>query len=171
MTSDTHRRLFEASYGEVRFVFKYSNSICAKFVETVRSGVLQKPNIKQMQSSPQFKNAFEADLHAVIGDMFVDQQMPHKQATSQLKAIVEGELHGLFLKPKEKAVLEGIGKAGQARASDFKSFAFKSMQDFSSNYLSKFHAQNLLTRQQEGRAVTYRLRGIALLSHAFGLLV
>ncbi len=171
LTSDTHRRLFEASFGEVRFVFKYSNSICAKFVEQVRNGVLAQPKIKELQSSPQFKKAFETSLNTAIGNMLANQQIPHKHAASQLRAIVESELHGLFLKPKEKAILEGIGKAGQARASDFKAFALKSMQDFSSNYLSKFYAQNLLTRQQEGRAVTYRLRGVAQLSHAFGLLV
>lgn len=171
LTSDTHRRLFEASFGEVRFVFKYGNSICAKVVEKVRSEVLKEPKIKEMQSDLQFKKAFESALNTALGNMLVNQQIPHHQATSHLRAIVESELHGLFLKPKEKAVLEGIGKAGQARASDFKSFALKSMQDFSSNYLSKFYAQNLLTRQQEGRAVTYRLRGVTLLSHTFGLLV
>ena len=33
----------------MRFVFKYSNSICAKFVESVRDGVLQtmKPTQKK----------------------------------------------------------------------------------------------------------------------------
>jgi hypothetical protein len=170
LTSETHRRLFEASFGEVRFVFKYSNSICAKFVEKIRTNVMQKPDIKQMQSSPLFKKAFEASLNNAIGHMLVNKQIPHQEAASQLRAIVESELRGLFLKPKEKAVLDGIGKSGQARASDFKNFALKSMQDFSSNYLSKFYAQNLLTRKQEGRAVTYRLRGVALLSQAFGLL-
>ena len=44
------------------------------------------------------------------------------------------------------------------------------MQDFSSNYLTKLYHQNLLTREQEGKAVKYRLRGIAQLSYTFGLL-
>ena len=170
LASETHRRLFEASFGEVRFVFKYGNSICAKFVERVRTGIMQQPNLKALQAGPEVKKVFEASMNKAIGNMLVNQQIPHNDATSRLREIVQGELNGLFLKPKEKAVLEGIGKAGQARASDFKSFALKSMQDFSSNYLSKFYAQNLLTRQQEGRSVTYRLRGVALLSHTFGLL-
>lgn len=79
-------------------------------------------------------------------------------------------MKGYHLKPKELEVLEAIGKAGQVRASDFKGFPVRSMQDFSSNYLTKLHDQSLLTRKQEGRAVNYQLRGIARLSHAFGLL-
>lgn len=171
LTAETHQRLFEASFGEVRFVFKYSNSICAKIVEKVRSDVLQKPDMKNIQSNSKYKDIFEKALNASIGNMLVNAQIRHSDATSQLKAIVAGELHGLFLKPKEKAVLDGIGKEGQARASDFKKFSLKSMQDFSSNYLSKFYAQNLLTRQHEGRSVTYRLRGVALLSHTYELLM
>lgn len=170
LTSETHRRLFEASFGEVRFVFKYSNSICTKFVEKVRTGVLAQPKIKELHSHPALKKEFESTLSAEIGNMLINSQLPHKPAVNLLRTIVEGELNGLFLKPKEKSVLYGIGKAEHARASDFKNFSLRSMQDFSSNYLSKFYDQNLLTRQQEGRAVTYRLRGVALLSYTFGLL-
>lgn len=168
LSSETHKRLFEASYGEVRFVFKYSSSICAKFVENVRKLVMEKTEIKT--SAPEYKKTFEKNLNGVLGEMLVNDQMKHSQATSYLRIIVGNELSGLFLKPKDKAVLEGIGKAGHARPSDYKNFAIRSMQDFSSNYLSKFYAQQLLTRTQEGRAVTYRLRGVAQLSHAFGLL-
>lgn len=166
---ETHRRLFEASYGEMRFVLKYSNSICAKFVEKMRSNVLDGPAMKTAQKSPTFKKTFEAALNGVIGQMMINSQMTHQQASSYLRAIVESEINGLFLKPKEKDILDGIGTAGQARASDFRNFAVRSMQDFSSNYLSKFYIQSLLIRQQEGRAVKYRLRGIALLAHSFGL--
>lgn len=168
LTSETHQRLFEASFGEVRFVFKYSNSICAKFVERVRGQVIElgKNNSEALVKKP----AFELAINKALGSMLVNNQMTNASAIKHLRDIVEGELKGLFLKPKEKTVLDGIGKAGQARASDYKSFALRSMQDFSSNYLTKFYQQNLLTRQQEGRAVTYRLRGVALLSHTFGFL-
>lgn len=167
---ETHKRLYEASFGEMRFVFKYSNNICAKFVENLRDGVLNTPDIKAAQGKPGFKKSFETALNLVIGQMLVNSQMTHQQAASHLRKIVETELKGFYLKPKEIAVLEAIGKAGQARASDYKSFPVRSMQDFSSNYLSKLHGLSLLTRKQEGRAVNYRLRGIAQLSHAFGLL-
>lgn len=171
LTEDTHKRLYEASFGEMRFVFKYSNSICAKFVESMREQILQMPDIKANQNKPGFKKTFEAALNSGIGQMLINSQLAHKNAASYLRKIVESELQGLHLNTKELTVLESIGKAGQARASDFKSFPVRSMQDFSSNYLTKLHRQNLLTRKQEGRAVNYRLRGIAQLSHAFGLLV
>ena len=169
LTQDTHRRLFEASYGEMRFVFKYNNSICAKFVEKIRASVLATPAIKAAQTAPDFKKTFDKALNNTIGQMMIGSQIQKSLAISYLREIVEGELRGLFLKSKEKSVLHGIGEAGQARASDYKSFALKSMQDFSSNYLSKLYGQNLLVRQQEGRAVNYRLRGIAQLSYTFGL--
>lgn len=171
LMEETHKRLYEASFGEMRFVFKYSNSICAKFVESKREQILQMPNIKANQNKPGFKKTFEAALNSVIGEMLINSQLAHKNAASYLRKIVESELKGLYLNAKELSVLELIGKAGQARASDFKKFPVRSMQDFSSNYLTKLHRQNLLTRKQEGRAVNYRLRGIAQLSHSFGLLV
>ena len=170
LTEETHKRLYEASFGEMRFVLKYSNSICAKFVEGVRQGVLSLPAIKTAQNKPEFKKKFEDAINSSIGKMLINNQLTHTQAASHLRKIVESELSGLYLSAKEMAVLEALGKTGQARASDFKSFPVRSMQDFSSNYLSKLHRQNLLTRKQEGRTVTYRLRGIAQLSHSFGLL-
>lgn len=170
LAEETHKRLYEASFGEMRFVLKYSNSICAKFVEEVRGKVLNLPTIKAIQNKPQFKKAFEQAINASIGQTLIDKQLEHSKAASLLRKIVESELQGLYLNAKEVAVLEAIGKAGQARASDFKIFPVRSMQDFSSNYLTKLHRQNLLTRKQEGRTVTYRLRGIAQLSHSFGLL-
>lgn len=166
-----HRHLFEASLGEVRFVFKYSNSICSKFVERLRTRVLNRPDVKSGQNQARYRQVFETSLNEVIGDVLIGSQIGADLAMDHLREIVQGELSGLFLKPKERAVLQAIGKAGQARASDFKNYSLKSMQDFSRNYLSKLYSQNLLTRQQEGRAVNYRLRGIAQLSHAFGLLV
>lgn len=170
LSQETHRSLFEASYGEMRFVFKYSNSICAKFVERTRVAVLESPHVKELQKQENFKKIFDKELNTAIGQLMVDSQIPHDQAIDYLRDIVSGELNGLFLKPKEKSVLKGIGDSGQARASDFKNFGLRSMQDFSSNYLSKLYNQKLLVRQQEGRSVNYRLRGIAQLSFTFGLL-
>lgn len=170
LTEETHKRLYEASFGEMRFVLKYSNSICAKFVEGVRHNVLKLPAIKTVQHKPEFKKRFDSAINASIGEMLINKQLEHSRAASYLRNIVESELKGLYLNAKEMTVLEAIGKTGQARASEFKNFAVRSMQDFSSNYLTKLHRQKLLTRKQEGRTVTYRLRGIAQLSHSFGLL-
>ena len=170
LTEETHKRLYEASFGEMRFVFKYSNSICTKFVEKMRDQVLNTPAMKAKQNKPEFKKSFETALNSFIGTILINSQMSHQQASGYLRAIVENELKGYYLKPKELEVLEAIGKAGQARASDFKGFPVRSMQDFSSNYLTKLHDQSLLTRKQEGRAVNYQLRGVARLSHTFGLL-
>lgn len=170
LTEATHKRLYEASFGEMRFVFKYSNSICSKFVESIREGLLKRPEIKANQSKPEFKKTFETAFNTAIGQMLINSQLADDLAESYLRKIVESELKGMYLNTKEVAVLEAIGKASQARASDFKNFPVRSMQDFSSNYLTKLHRQNLLTRKQEGRAVNYRLRGIAQLSHTFGLL-
>lgn len=170
LSQETHRSLFEASYGEMRFVFKYSNSICAKFVEKTRSSVLASPAMSGLQSKPDFKAQFDRALNSAIGNIMIGSQISQDLAIGHLRQIVEGELAGLFLKQKEKSVLNEIGKAGQASASDFKSFGLKSMQDFSSNYLSKLYNQNLLVRRQKGRTVNYHLRGIAQLSYTFGLL-
>ncbi|MEA9898428.1 hypothetical protein VDG04_18045 [Xanthomonas campestris pv. raphani] len=169
LTEETHKRLYEASFGEMRFVFKYSNSICAKFVESKREEILKIPQIKTSQNKVGFKKEFESVLNSVIGEMLINSQLAHKDAAGYLRRIVESELRGLYLSSKEIAVLNIIGKTGQARASDFKNFPVRSMQDLSSNYLTKLHRQNLLTRKQEGRAVNYSLRGIAQLSHSFGL--
>lgn len=171
LTEETHKSLFEASFGEMRFVFKYSNSICAKFVESIGEQILKLPDIAKNQNKPGFKKAVENALNSAIGQMLINSQLEHKNAVNYLRNIVKSELQGLYLSAKELIVLESIGKAGQARASDFKNFPVRSMQDFSSNFLTKMHRQKLLTRKQEGRAVNYRLRGIAQLSHSFGLLV
>lgn len=162
---DTHKHLFTAFYGEMRFVFKYSNAICVKFVEDLRKRVL---TIQRETSN--ITGGFEDALNSIIAEDMINNQIPHPIAIENLKKIVESELMGLFLKPKDMQVLRTIGDIGKARASDFKKFSFKTMQDFSGNYLTRFYQQNLLVREQEGRAVNYRLRGIALLSHSFGLL-
>lgn len=170
LTTETHRSLFEASYGEMRFVFKYSNSICTKFVEKTRASVLSNLPVKKSATAKDTKTVIDRALNEAIGSLMIGKQLSHQQAAGYLEQIVESELKGLNLKQKEKSVLELIGARGQARASDFKDYGLRSMQDFSSNYLTKLFVQNLLVRQQQGRAVNYRLRGIAQLAYTFGLL-
>lgn len=170
LTTETHRLLYEASFGEMRFVFKYSNSICTKFVEKRRADLLQMPDIKKIMDTPTFKEHMLTALSKHIGVAMTNSQVPHKVAGTYLREIIEKELNGFFLKPKEKHVLLTIGQLGKARPKEFKLFSMTSMQDFSSNYLTKLYNQNLLVREQEGRNVNYRLRGIANLSYSLGLL-
>lgn len=170
LSKKVHERLFTASFGEMRFVFKYSNGICGKHVETARSDILNSPPIKALQSQPGFKEKFSKALNDAIAHQMINSHIPDKFCDSYLRKIVEQELAGYQLKSKEKDVLRIIGERGTARASDYKEFSLKSAQDFSSNYLSKLYHQNLLVRKQEGRAVLYRLRGIAHLAESCGLL-
>ena len=150
-------------------MFKYSNSICAKFIEDMRSSVLGDPALSKLQGKMQRESVYSA-INKAIAKSMIGSQISDSLAQKYLKQIVQRELDGLFLKPKESSVLHGIGMAGKARASDFKAFSLRTMQDFSSNYLTKMYHQNLLLREQEGRTVNYRLRGIAQLSYAYGLL-
>ncbi|MFJ5236996.1 hypothetical protein ACIP86_09765 [Pseudomonas neuropathica] len=167
---ETHAALFEASFGEVRFVFKYSNSICAKFVERVRNSILTGVEFQPLRDKVENKKKFEELLDKSLVQHLINKQIPHKLAMKYLREIVARELEGLSLKPKEKAVLNNIGVVGGARGSDYKSFSFKTMQDFSSNYLTKLFKQNLLVKSQKGLAVTYNLRGVARLAYNCGLL-
>lgn len=170
LLTEMHKLLYDASFGEMRFVFKYSNSICAKFVENVRLSVLNSDDIKALINTSGSKERITKSVTESIGSSLINSQMSYASAYVYLHKIVSSELDGLFLKPKEKHVLSTIGKNGKASPSDYKDFGFKTMQDFSSNYLTKLFHQKLLVREQEGRSVNYRLRGIANLSFSFHLL-
>ena len=170
LSKKVHERLFSASHGEMRFVFKYSNSICAKHVESARTDVFEQPEIKALQAKPGFREAFTRALNEAIAHQMINSHIPDKMCDSYLRKIVASELAGLQLKQKEKDVLRIIGDRKQARASDWKEFSLRSSQDFSSNYLSKLYHQNLLARKQVGRAVNYRLRGIAHIGYSCGLM-
>lgn len=154
-----HKHLYHASHGEIRFVFKYSNDICFKFITAIRQGVLDS----------RLKHVEEA-LNESLGRALVQAQIPEQRAEKILRLIIETELTGLNLKQKEKELLRLIGHHGSARASEFKKFGLKSSQDFSSNFLSKFFKLNLLRRTQEGRSVVYKLRGMSALASEYSLL-
>lgn len=164
LPSSIHEKLYRASHGEIRFVFKFSNTICLQFVQTVRMLLLDSSGV----NSPSVVLA--DSFNDAIGQTLVKNQIPEESAASILKRIVEADMNGLNLKEKEKDVLRIIGQKGGARAKDHKAFGIKSIQDFSSNYLSKLRKQHLLQRQQEGRAVLYKLRGIAAMADEFKLL-
>lgn len=177
LSQETHRMLFEASLGEMRFVFKYGNSICQAFVEDMRTGVLESfekqysADMKLTEDeTKEMRGRIQEEIDKAIGKSLVNEQVPDEIAVHFLEQIVNRELEGLYLKPKEKEVFQKIGEKGSARPSDYKEFSVKTMQDFSSNYLTKFYKQKLLVREQQGRYVNYRLRGIMNLCNQFELL-
>lgn len=154
-----HEHLYEASHGEIRFVFKYCGSICTQFIKDMRL-YLVKAKVKIDENS----------LNDLLGRYLVEDQIDEKHARDMLQNIIRSELEGLNLKPRDKELLQAIGQKGSVRAKDFKELNFKTMQELSSNYLSKLYKQHLLARKQEGRAVQYRLRGLSSLASEFGLL-
>ncbi|MEO8862403.1 MAG: hypothetical protein ABI358_13320, partial [Ginsengibacter sp.] len=100
----------------------------------------------------------------------VNNQINDTISNENLNKIVIHEFNGLQLKQKEKDVLKYISTQTRVRPKDYKNLGFKTIQDFSSNFLNKLASQNLLLRKQEGRAVIYELRGLALLASNFDLL-
>lgn len=167
LPKSVHEELFNASYGEMRFVFKYGNSICVKFVEITRMIVMSDLRSQGVRISP---DTLKPLVDRAIANTLINNNIPHGVAMGHLREIVETELNGLFLRPKEKDVLLKMGGKTKTRPSDYGEFSVKTFQDFSQNYLTKMWRQHLLVREQEGRFVNYRLRGIAIMAHAFGLL-
>jgi hypothetical protein len=170
LPSETHDHLYEASRGEIRFVFKYSNSICARFIKEIRVRVLESVRKENPGSTAAEMALTTALLDKEMGKALIHRVMPAAIAEAQLRQIVEDEIRGIKLKPHDAQILSWIGQHSGAHAKDFKEFGLKSMQDFSSNYLAKFHKLHLLNRQQEGRGVLYTLRGIAAIGAEYGLL-
>jgi len=162
-----HEELYNASFGEMRFVFKYGNNICAKFVETTRMIVMGELKAQKLTISP---STLKTAVNKYIAKSMVNHNILHGIAMGHLREIVSTELSGLFLTNKQKEVLLKLGTTGKARPSDYAAFSIKTMQDFSQNYLIKMWRQHLLVREQEGRSVYYRLRGIARMAHTFELL-
>jgi len=160
LPTSIHKALYDASNGEIRFVFRYSHNICTNFVTIVRRVARQ-----------HFGEKPDPDAFATkMASQMVNSQIDPSTAHSILDGIVKEEFEGLSLKPNERKVLRLIAEHGDARPKDHEKFGLKSTQDFYSNYLRKLHAQHLLTRRQEGKAVYYSLRGVAKLAYDLGLL-
>lgn len=157
-----HRRLYDQSRGEIRFVFKYATAICTKYMQQVRSYALSR------QDEGESDDFIELVANRAAGQL-IRNQLAETIAFGSLNEIITQEFDGLNLRSKDLDVLQRIHERGQARAKDYKEFSIKSMQDFSSNYLTALHRQHLLARRQEGRAVYYSLRGVAALAAESGL--
>jgi|GEM_PF-2112655 len=162
ISEELYLKLFSCSNGEIRFVFKYCIQICISFVQTIRKYMILEKITIHDESFNEFMGRYMVETH--INDDF---------ALSCLKDKIIEEFSGLYLQNEEKGILKKIGELHKIKPKDFREFSdfgIKTMQDFSINYLTKFTNQNLLLRRQEGKLITYELRGIAFLALEFGVI-
>ena len=159
ITKEVYLKLFESSNGEIRFVFKYCQGICIDLIQTIRKGLNEKGIMID-----------DKNFDKEIGKLLVKNQINNDFSNSCLKNIISEEFRGLYLNIDEKKVLKDIGKLEKVRPSDFKIFEVGTMQKFVKNYLIKLKEQQLLFRRQEGKSLTYELRGISIFASEYGLL-
>lgn len=159
ISEEIYLKLFKCSNGEIRFVFKYCIQICISFVQTLRKYMtLEKVDID------------DVSFDAFMGKYIVEKHIQEDFALLCLKEKIMEEFEGLYLTNEEKSILKKIGEIGKIKPKDFKEFSVfgvKNLQEFTFNYLTKFSQQNLLFKRQEGKVVTYELRGIAFLALEF----
>ena len=159
ISEEIYLKLFKCSNGEIRFVFKYCIQICISFVQTLRKYMtLEKVEID------------DASFDTFMGKYIVEKHIQEDFALLCLKEKIMEEFEGLYLTNEEKGILKKIGEMGKIKPKEYKEFSIfgvKTLQEFSLNYLTKFSQQNLLFKRQEGKVVTYELRGIAFLALEF----
>jgi hypothetical protein len=163
ISQEIHKRLFEASRGEIRFVLKISDDLVRRVVADVRKDAVGV--VKQLGGRTTLESRF-ADF---LAQRLVDGQIPDDLVRRRLRDLASTSIRDLRLRKRELAVLQAIGDNGEARASDHQRFRVKTIQDFSANYLVKLFKSGLLHRRQAGPAVYYSLRGFAALAHEFDL--
>ncbi|WP_291065100.1 AAA family ATPase [Empedobacter sp. UBA4754] len=162
ISEDVYIKLFKCSNGEIRFVFKYCIQICITFVQTIRKFM----TLEKIQIDDDSFNDF-------MGRYMVETHIKDEFALRCLRDKILEEFAGLYLLNEEKGILKKIGELEKIKPKDyaqFSQFGIKTLQDFSSNYLTRFASQNLLLRRQEGKVVTYELRGIAFLALEFEII-
>lgn len=164
LSKDVHDFLFDSAKGQIRFVFKYSNDICTRWVSRIRMQVIGSRK-RSGETDPDRKF-----LDRLIGEFLVENQIEKNDAFSILKEKVDLEFRNLNLNAKELDILKLIGDKAKVRPKDHKEFGIRSIQQFSSQYLTKLHKQNLLSREQQGQAVLYSLSGLSLLAHSYSLI-
>lgn len=159
ITKEIYLKLFESSNGEIRFVFNYCHDICVNLVQTIRKiMVIEKKGME------------DAQFEALMGTYLVENQIADNFSNSCLKFIITHEFEGLYLTTKEKQILKKIGEFAKVKPKDFGAFGVKTMQEFTKNYLVKFQDQYLLQKRQEGKILTYELRGISVFALEYGLI-
>ena len=159
ISKNVYTRLFNSSNGEIRFVFKYCNAICLSLIQHVRTEVIK--------NGVKYDNNLFNDL---MSHFIINNQIEDSTANERLEEVVGNHFRGLNLTAKEKAVLKNIGNKVSVSASDYKLFNFKTQQNFVNNYLIILRGKDLLFRRQEGRVISYELRGLSLFALEFGML-
>lgn len=162
ISKEIYVKLFKSSNGEIRFVFNYCQAICVNLVQTIRKQLIQQ-RIK----------IDEASINKAIGKFLVKTQIDKNYSNESLKELITVDFNGLHLDIEERQVLKKIGQLHKVKPSDFhefKEYGINTMQGFVNNYLTKLNDQQLLFRRQEGKVVTYELRGISLFALEYGLL-
>lgn len=162
ISKDIYLKLFESSNGEIRFVFNYCHDICVNLVQTIRKILVTEK-----------KGLGEDKFEAIIGKYLVNEQIENSFANGCLKHIITEEFNGLYLSNEEKQALKKIGEKGRVKPkdyNDFKDLGVKTLQAFTSTFLVKLQEQHLLLRRQEGKVLTYELRGISVFASEYGLL-
>jgi hypothetical protein len=157
---EVHKRLYDASNGEIRFVFKYSQAICTKFVQALRQQI--------MKGNP--GEDLYGRIAATIARLLINNQIPAARAEELLKEIAVQDFSGLNLRPQEKEFLRRLADKGHASPNEYKEFGFETQREFETDCMTRMHAKHLLERRQQEGADYYRLRGVVLLAHEFGLL-
>lgn len=162
LPTEIHESLYVSSHGEMRFVFRYSHEICTRFVQKVRQELTGRENSGRKAAGKTVAN--------LIAGVLMNNQIPVPNAKELLREIVTQEFEGLSLRPKDKRVLRRIAEREEVRPREYADFGLSSMQSFYTQYISRLHGQHLLARRQQGKAVYYRVRGIAAMAHKLGLL-
>jgi Cdc6-like AAA superfamily ATPase len=155
---ETYQHLYRASNGELRFTFKYCSSICIKLVTKFKIEIAKKKTPLN-----------DEVLSKALGDVMLDDIIPAPVCEELLAEIVKDEICGLELRPKDKKIILYLNENTSVRPSEFEKLGFKSMQDFSANYLRPLFEKDLLVRDQIGKEVRYRLRGLAYLASEYEL--
>ena len=163
-----HKLLYDASNKEIRFAFKYANTICTRYVKSMRDQAMV--IVEAGRANGKFANLHRNDIDEVIGDLVVEKPLEVDYAEEILKQIATDELQVSALSRKELQVLHAIGEKGAARGKDHDHFGVSSNQQFSSRFLVPLRERQLLARKQEGRGVIYTLRGLAALGYKYSLL-
>lgn len=159
MNADIYKHLYAASGGELRFIFKYCNSIFMSLVNKIKQGLVKK-----------HKEINEEVVSALLGGAMIENEIPKGVAEAQLKEIIGNEIEKLELRAKDIKIINYLNINGTIRPSEYEKIGFKSMQDFYTNYLKHLLDKDLLVKEQIGKEVKYRLRGLSYLATEYNLL-
>lgn len=159
LPDEIYRHLYNASHGEIRFVFKYCANICTHIIKELRETLLNSE-----------KKYDDEIINGALSEFIVNDYIQTGFANSTLKKIIASEISQLQLRPKDKIIIKYLNSNPHVRPKEFHKLKFKSAQDFYSNYLRKLFEQHLIIREQEGKQVRYKLRGLSYLAAEYELI-